>query len=85
MLLQILLSPSNSLFTANIEDLTLLVFKVMFILAAFLYVLFSIVVVRQISIMRSTLITHVSSILTLLGYVHLLMSIIVLFLFIIIL
>lgn len=83
MLFQLLLDSSDTLFVSDLGSLTSIVFKILFILGAFLYVLFSIVVVRQISIMRSTLVTDYSAILTTLGYIHLLLSIGVLWFFVI--
>lgn len=61
------------------------VFKVLFIIAATLYVLFSFVVVRQISLMRQTVVTSLSTFLQLVGYVHLIASIIVVAIFFLIL
>lgn len=45
-------------------------FKLLFVLLAFLYFLFSFVVTRQIKVMRSTLITSFSPIITTIGYIH---------------
>ena len=83
MVFQLLLNTSGNFLTGDMNDLTLLLFKVMFVVTAFLYVLFAIVVVRQISIMRSTLITSFSPLLTTVGLVHLLFSIGVLIFFIV--
>ena len=83
MVFQLLLNTSGNFLTGDMNDLTLLLFKVMFVVTAFLYVLFAIVVVRQISIMRSTLITSFSPLLTMVGLVHLLFSIGVLIFFIV--
>lgn len=74
-----ILSPESG------ESLLLVLFKILFVLAAFLYVLFSFVVIRQISLMRKTLITPFSPILSILGWLHSLIAIIVLLIFIIIL
>lgn len=67
------------------HSLFLLLFKILFVLAAFLYVLFSFVVIRQISLMRKTLITPFSPVLSILGWLHSVIAIIVLLVFIIIL
>lgn len=83
MLFQFIINSQNVLLDSDVNDLTVLVFRILFIIAAFLYMLFSIVVVRQISIMRSTLITEFSPLLQLIGLVHLLLSIAVLLFFII--
>lgn len=61
------------------------VFKILFIVAAVLYVLFAFVVTRQIHVMKSTLITSFSSMVTLLGYLHLAFAIGVLVFFIMVL
>ncbi|MCA9369745.1 hypothetical protein KC686_01165 [Candidatus Woesebacteria bacterium] len=82
MLLQVLFDPTGGgLTNSSIEELTRLVFKGMFLVAGVLYVAFAFVVVRQIHIMRSTLITSVSPMLLLIGYIHLVVSIIVLLMF----
>lgn len=83
MLFQLILDTSNSFLTGDISNVTTLLFKVLFIVAAFLYMLFAIVVVRQISIMKSTLITSFSTLLTSVGLAHLLLSIGVLIFFIV--
>lgn len=55
--------------------------KILFVLGGALYIVFAFVVVRQISLMRQTLITSFSTIIQLIGYVHLIFSILVLFYF----
>jgi hypothetical protein len=59
--------------------------KFLFIIGALLYVAFSFVVVRQITLMRQTIITSLSPLLQILGYVHLLFAIGVVLLFFLIL
>lgn len=51
------------------------------LILAFFYVLFAVMVIRQIAIMRQTLVTSFSPILTLLGLIHLAVALGVLFLF----
>lgn len=65
-------------------SLLLGLFKFLFIIVAILYVAFAFVVTRQIKIMRTTLITSFSPLIRVIGYVHLLIavSVLVLFLFI---
>lgn len=67
------------------SPLLLMVFKFFLIALMILYVLFSVVVIRQIAIMRQTLITTFSPTIRLFGYLHLLFAVMVLLLFIIIL
>ena len=52
-------------------------FKVLFVLAVFLYLVFAFVVTRQIKIMRSTVITPFSPVVRIIGYVHLLIAFII--------
>ena len=47
-----------------------LVFKWLFVIGATLYMLFTLVVIRQISLMKKTLITEVSPLITTLGLAH---------------
>lgn len=61
------------------------VFKILFIVAALLYVLFAFVVTRQIHVMRTTLITSFSPVVQLLGYLHLAAAVGVLLFFIMVL
>jgi membrane-anchored glycerophosphoryl diester phosphodiesterase (GDPDase) len=85
-LLQLQLRPENDLIldlTNSVLFLGLL--KFIFIFAAILYVIFSFVVVRQISLMRQTVVTSLSPFLRLIGYLHLLLSIAVVAIFFIIL
>lgn len=55
------------------------IFKDFFIIGAIIYIIFAVVVVRQIAVMKKTLITPVSSFISLLGYIHLALSVLVLF------
>jgi hypothetical protein len=52
--------------------------KVMFIMAGLLYVAFAVVVLRQIYVMHESLVTSLSGIFKLLGFIHLLLSLLVL-------
>ncbi len=49
----------------------LLVLKLFYIVGGMLYFVFSLVVVRQIAVMKKTLITPLSPTVTMIGYVHL--------------
>ena len=82
MLFQLLFQNTDNFLSADLQDVTTLVFKILFLIAAFLYFLFSIVVIRQIATMRSTLITEFSPILTTVAYIHLAAALAVLFFFI---
>lgn len=59
--------------------------KTLFIIGAILYVIFSFVVVRQITLMRQTVLTSLSGTLQLIGYLHMVFAIGVVILFFIIL
>lgn len=52
-------------------------FKLLFVILAFLYLLFAFVVTRQIKVMRTTLITPISPVVRVVGYVHLIFALIV--------
>lgn len=67
------------------SPLLLLLFKFFLISLMVIYVVFSIVVIRQITIMRQTLITTFSPVITIFGYLHLVLALFVLLLFILIL
>ena len=56
--------------------------KTLYVIAAILYVLFSIVMVRQVRIMGDTLTTSLSPVLRLLAIAHLIAALVVLFLFV---
>jgi hypothetical protein len=59
--------------------------KALFIVGAMIYLIFAFVVTRQIHVMKSTVITPQSGVMTLLGLAHLLLAFGVLLLFIMIL
>jgi len=63
------------------DSLLLSVFKFFFIVCAALYCLFAIVVIRQITVMKDTLLTSFSPILQVAGYIHLAIAVLVLLLF----
>ncbi len=52
------------------SDLAQAFLKIMFVLGGGLYVIFAFVVIRQISLMRHTLITSFSRVIQLIGYFH---------------
>ena len=54
--------------------LILLLLKILFVLGAFLYLVFAFVVVRQIQVMKGTVMTPFSPIVQLIGLVHLLIA-----------
>jgi len=60
-------------------------FKILFVVAAALYVAFSFVVTRQIRVMKNTLITPISPIITTIGYVQLALSVVVFLFFLLVL
>lgn len=81
MLLQFVLDSGNTLFAfpeINQADILTSVFKFLFILTALCYVAFAVIVVRQIQIMKNTLITPFSPVIFIVGIVHLLASLFVL-------
>jgi membrane-anchored glycerophosphoryl diester phosphodiesterase (GDPDase) len=85
-LLQLQLRPENDLILDLTNSLLFLgILKFVFIFAALLYVVFSFVVVRQISLMRQTVITSLSTFLRVIGYLHLILSIAVVAIFFIVL
>lgn len=59
--------------------------KLLFLLAFFLYVIFAFIAARQIQIMRNTIMTSFSSLLQIVGYLHLAFAVGVFLLFLIIL
>lgn len=71
-----------SLSTLDLNNLVLGIFHLAFSLASLVYIIFAIVVVRQIAVMKKTLITSFSPIITLLGLVHLAFAIVVALFFI---
>lgn len=87
MLIQTLLFPGGTepILPGTALSLFYLFLKGIFVLGAILYLIFSFVVVRQIHVMKSTVITPLSGFMTILGFLHLLLAIGVLLLFIVIL
>ncbi|MFZ5438228.1 MAG: DUF5657 family protein [Patescibacteria group bacterium] len=67
--------------TTNFSFPLLMIFKYLLISASFFYLIFAFVVIRQISIMKRTLITPVSGKITLLGWIHFGFALTVLFSF----
>lgn len=65
----------------NQGSFLLTVFKFFFILCAILYSLFAVVVLRQIVVMKNTLLTTFSPVLQIAGYVHLALAVFVVLLF----
>lgn len=55
--------------------------KVLFVTAGLLYVVFAIIIVRQIHTMQQSLVTSFSSKIGILGYIHLVLAILVLLFF----
>lgn len=86
MLFQTLLIPGGSPLAA-IQEVDILsgIFKVLFILSILFYIVFAVIVIRQVQIMKNTLITPVSPVILFASIIHLLIAIGVLFLFFIIL
>jgi hypothetical protein len=77
MFLQLISSPFD-LFQVTPVDLTGLFFlfiKILILLGFFLYILFAFLAVRQIEEMRQTVVTPLSSLIRVVGYVHLLLAI----------
>ena len=73
----------NPLIGADINTFVLNLFHLAFSLASLVYVIFAFVVVRQIAVMRKTLITTFSPVFTLMGYIHLIFAFLVALIFII--
>jgi membrane-anchored glycerophosphoryl diester phosphodiesterase (GDPDase) len=63
------------------SDLVQMLLKVLFVLAGALYVIFSFVVIRQIALMRQTVVTPSATVIKLGGYVHFLLAFAVLIYF----
>ncbi len=64
------------------DTLLVSILKLFLILGGLLYVVFTFVVVRQIDIMKKTLITQISPLITTLGIVHLTAAVVILIYFI---
>lgn len=71
----------NTLTVMDVESALLGFIKLLFILAGILYVVFSLIVVRQVHIMKNTLITSFSSVILVFGYIHLVIALAVLLFF----
>lgn len=82
-----LIAGSGLLQPSVIDTNTVLLFgvKVLFIVAGILYTLFAVLVTRQIAIMSKTITTTASVTIQLIGFTHLLISILVLIYFFIVL
>jgi len=65
----------------GIESSLMILIKLFFIVGGIMYLIFSLVVVRQIALMKKTLMTPLSPLVTLLGYIHLALSVFALFFF----
>lgn len=62
---------TNSLSTITMSNLLLSGVKLMFLLGVLIYFIFSIIIVRQINVMKKTLITPFSPVVQTVGFVHL--------------
>jgi hypothetical protein len=72
MFLQLALSfGSDSITSSNLDGLLLMGLKATFILGVLIYLVFAIIIVRQIHVMKKTLITPFSPIVQTIGYTHL--------------
>ncbi len=83
-MLQLILGTDTGLFDPAQTQVLLLDFvKILFIIASLIYLVFAFVIVRQIQVMRSTVITPASGLMQILGFSHLVFAFAVLVLFII--
>jgi hypothetical protein len=81
-MLQALMIPEQELAAGfTFQSLLLGTFKVMFMILAFLYVAFAVIVIRQIKLMKSTVVTSLSPALVNVGFANLITAIAVLILF----
>ena len=63
------------MFELNLDSsLSIAVVKVVFLIISILYLFYTFVVVRQIAVMKKTLITGFSDVISLLGYIMLILS-----------
>ena len=69
----------------NLNDLILTLFQDFFILGGIFYIIFAVIVIRQIIVMKKTLITTFNPIILTLGYIHLGLAVAVLLFYITIL
>lgn len=85
-MLQTLLSPQvTGQITVSETSVLNFVFKMLFILSVLFYIVFTFIVIRQVQIMKNTLITPVSPLLMLIAIVHFISAIFILGLFFVIL
>lgn len=85
-LLQTLLSPGlNNQVIVDESVIIDFVFKLLFMLSVLFYIVFAVIVIRQVQIMKNTLITPVSPFLMLLSILHLIAALLILGLFFVIL
>lgn len=71
--------------STDVNNFLFLGVKGLFVIGALLYVAFAFVITRQIQVMRSTVITPFSSTIQVLGFIHLIMALLVLLMFIVVL
>ena len=72
------------MFELNLDsNLSIVVIKIVFLIISVLYLFYTFVVVRQIAVMKKTLITGFSDVISLLGYIMLILSAITTLVFII--
>ncbi len=74
-LLQFTSIPATPFYGVNLTTFASDIVKVMFLIAFGLYVFFAFIAVRQIDIMRRTVITPLSPLIQLIGYIHLFVAI----------
>lgn len=86
MLFQTLLSPETAS-VLKIDEVAIVdgVFKTLFLLSVIFYVIFAVIVIRQVQIMKNTLITPVSPALLFVSVVHLLVAVGIFFFFLVLL
>jgi uncharacterized membrane protein YidH (DUF202 family) len=85
-LLQLETFPFNGLNDGkSINQFLQNLFHDFFIIGGILYIIFAIVVIRQIHVMKKTLITTFSPVIEIIGYIHLILSVLVLLFYIVLL
>lgn len=67
---------------ASFDSLLFNFLKIMFIIAGLLYVIFSVIIIRQIRTMQRSLVTSFSKTMQIIGYLHLILSILALLFFV---
>jgi hypothetical protein len=65
----------NQLNTVTVGDVVFNFVKIMFLIGFFLYILFAFLAIRQIEEMRQTVVTPLSPVIRVAGYLHLLLAI----------